>query len=585
MAVKFKVGDLVWAKMKGFPAWPGKVIEPKSDIKRPSNKKPHQFVYFFGSENYAWMPEESLLHYASNKEKATPSSRVPKGFKEAVEAADDELKLRPAEEQERELPSIDEELAQIFPTKKKSTPQKDYSREPLSGKKSNLTKKGIVGRKSESSKEMKSPPVRQKREKSLNKVEKKPAESTTKQTKPRNRDNFRKSITKRPYSPTSDSKKTPVAQKRPKVSNSISPQAKTPIYASTNSATSDAPRERGFQDAFDFPDDEEIEVPSTTTSNSVAVSSSTQIEENLLINKGVFTSSKGVVPTPLRIGFLGLGIMGQGMVMNLLRSGHEVIVWNRTNLKCKEFVKAGALRGTSPSDVIQSSDITFTCVSDSLAVRDIVFGNQGVLQGITKGKCYVEMSTIDEETVQDVAEAIMARGGVFLEAPVCGSRVPALEGQLVILTSGDRKLYDDCFSCFEAMGKKSFYLGNEVGTACKMKLVNNMLLGCVMSSLSETMALAEKVGLDQEDLTEILSLGSLSCPTIIHKCQAIMNGKYDPHFPLQHQQKDLRLALGLGDRVEQPLHMASAANEMYKRSRNLGYSEADMSAVYKSCCS
>ncbi|KAK6172506.1 hypothetical protein SNE40_016142 [Patella caerulea] len=551
MAVKFKVGDLVWAKMKGFPAWPGKVIEPKSDIKRPSNKKPHQFVYFFGSENYAWMPEESLLHYASNKEKATPSSRVPKGFKEAVEAADDELKLRPAEEQERELPSIDEELAQIFPTKKKSTPQKDYSREPLSGKKSKT----------------------------------KPAESTTKQTKPRNRDNFRKSITKRPYSPTSDSKKTPVAQKRPKMSNSISPQAKTPIYASTNSASTDAPRERGFQDAFDFPDDEEIEVPSTTTSNSVAVSSSTQIEENLLINKGVFTSSKGVVPTPLRIGFLGLGIMGQGMVMNLLRSGHEVIVWNRTNLKCKEFVKAGALRGTSPSDVIQSSDITFTCVSDSLAVRDIVFGNQGVLQGITKGKCYVEMSTIDEETVQDVAEAIMARGGVFLEAPVCGSRVPALEGQLVILTSGDRKLYDDCFSCFEAMGKKSFYLGNEVGTACKMKLVNNMLLGCVMSSLSETMALAEKVGLDQEDLTEILSLGSLSCPTIIHKCQAIMNGKYDPHFPLQHQQKDLRLALGLGDRVEQPLHMASAANEMYKRSRNLGYSEADMSAVYKSCCS
>nr|KAG5699644.1 hypothetical protein BaRGS_005092 [Batillaria attramentaria] len=151
--------------------------------------------------------------------------------------------------------------------------------------------------------------------------------------------------------------------------------------------------------------------------------------------------------------------------------------------------------------------------------RGVVFGNQGVLQGISKGKCYVEMSTVDEETVQDVADAVMARGGTFLEAPVCGSRVPALEGQLIILTSGDRKLYDDCFSCFEAMGRKSFYLGNEVGTATRMKLIHNMMLGTMVAGLAEGMALAEKVGLDQEDLAEIFSLGSLNCSTINFKSQ------------------------------------------------------------------
>lgn len=95
------------------------------------------------------------------------------------------------------------------------------------------------------------------------------------------------------------------------------------------------------------------------------------------------------------------------------------------------------------------------------------------------------------------------------------------------------------------------------------------------------MAMAEKVGLDQEDVAEVLSVGALSCPTVIHKSQAILSQRYDPHFPLQHQQKDLRLALLLGDKVEQPLYVASAANELYKKARRLGYGESDISAVYR----
>ncbi|KAL8561584.1 hypothetical protein ACOMHN_024820 [Nucella lapillus] len=160
-------------------------------------------------------------------------------------------------------------------------------------------------------------------------------------------------------------------------------------------------------------------------------------------------------------------------------------------LQTKEFSKAGALRGNTPADVVNSCDITFSCVSDSIAVRD----------------------------------AVMARGGTFLEAPVCGSRVPALEGQLIILTAGDRKLHDDCFSCFSAMGKKALYLST------------------------------------------------------------ILNRRFDPHFPLQHQQKDLRLVLSMGDSVEQPLYIAAAANELYKKARQLGAGEEDTSAVYKATSS
>lgn len=317
------------------------------------------------------------------------------------------------------------------------------------------------------------------------------------------------------------------------------------------------------------------DTPSPTVKS---VSSATQIEETLL--RSMATPNAGASPTHLKIGFLGLGIMGQGMVMNLIRSGHEVTVWNRTSSKCRDFIKEGALKKNTPADVVQACDVTISCISDPAAVKDVVFGNCGVIQGITNGKGYIEMSTIDEETIKDVREAIVLRGGRFLEAPVCGSRVPALEGQLVILVSGDRKLYEDCHSCFEAMGKRTFFLG-ETGMATRMKLVVNMMLGTVMASLAETMALAQKAGLEQEDVAAILAMGPLASTTVSYKSQAIMNNKHDPHFPLQHQQKDLRLALDLGDRVEQPLYVAAAANELYKKARRLGYGESDISAVYR----
>ncbi|CAG5126083.1 unnamed protein product, partial [Candidula unifasciata] len=503
------------------------IVEPKENIKKPGNKKVVQFVYFFGSENYAWIQEENIYRYPEYKSKYEGSSRIPKGFKEALEAIENEHQALLASGKLEDLPSVDDEVTLMHP--KSPSPDRDASL-PASAKK--------VAKKMKEPKEGKEPQNRKSKLKSP----------------------VRKGVgTKRPSS--SGDAGTPSSTKK--------------FFMSKNSKPADQEGstrgDESMRESFHF----------THMMGSADISVSTKLEEYDEVESEEKISSKTVIPTPLRIGFLGLGIMGQGMVMNLLRSGHEVTVWNRTATKCREFVKAGALKGNNPADVVQSCDITFTCVADSTAVRDIMFGNMGVLDGISKGKCYVEMSTVDEETVQDVADAIMARGGAFLEAPVCGSRVPALEGQLLILCSGDRKLFDDCYSCFEAMGKKSFYLGNEVGTATRMKLIHNMILGNMVASLGEGMALAEKVGIDLEDFSEVLSLGSLSCRTINHKCQAILNGRFDPHFPLQHQQKDLRLVLGLGDSVEQPLHLAAAANELFKKARRMGFGEGDVAAVFK----
>jgi 3-hydroxyisobutyrate dehydrogenase len=136
-------------------------------------------------------------------------------------------------------------------------------------------------------------------------------------------------------------------------------------------------------------------------------------------------------------------------VKNLLNSGHTVTVWNRTTEKVRDFLEAGAKEALTPSDVIAESDITFSCVSDPQAAKDLVFGNCGVLQEINTTKGYVEMTGIDSDTSQDIAEAISLKGGRYLEAQIQGSKSQAQDGTLVILVAGDRSLFDDCQSCFQ----------------------------------------------------------------------------------------------------------------------------------------
>merc|ERR1719158_1239560 len=217
-----------------------------------------------------------------------------------------------------------------------------------------------------------------------------------------------------------------------------------------------------------------------------------------LVTSSQTLREKDIQPSKLNFGFLGLGIMGSGMVKNLLNSGHTVTVWNRTAEKVRDFLEAGAKEALTPSDVIAESDITFSCVSDPQAAKDLVFGNCGVLQEINTTKGYVEMTGIDSDTSQDIAEAISLKGGRYLEAQIQGSKSQAQNGTLVILVAGDRSLFDDCQSCFQAMGKNSFYLG-EVGNSSKMNLVLQTIMGVTLAGLAEGMALADRAGLQQTE--------------------------------------------------------------------------------------
>uniref|UniRef100_H3CXX2 Cytokine-like nuclear factor N-PAC n=1 Tax=Tetraodon nigroviridis TaxID=99883 RepID=H3CXX2_TETNG len=288
-----------------------------------------------------------------------------------------------------------------------------------------------------------------------------------------------------------------------------------------------------------------------------------------------------VTPTDKRIGFLGLGLMGSGIVSNLLKMGHVVTVWNRTAEKCDLFIQEGARLGRTPAEVVSMCDITFSCV-DPKAARDLVLGPSGVLQGIRPGKCYVEMSTVDPETITELSQLVTSRGGRFLEAPVAGSQQLSNDGMLVILAAGDRTVYEDCSSCFQAMGKTSFFLVlGEAGNAARMMLILNMVQGSFMATVAEGLTLAQATGQSQQTFLDILCQGQMASTFVDQKCQNILQGNFKPDYYLKHIQKDLRLAISMGDMANHPTPMAAAANEVYKRAKALDQSDNDISAVYR----
>ncbi|XP_040566392.1 cytokine-like nuclear factor N-PAC isoform X1 [Lepeophtheirus salmonis] len=503
----FRFGDPVWAKMKGFSAWPGKIDMPPDGMKRPAMRKIMHCVFFFGTHDFGWILDSDLKPYQEFK-KALTSNKKSNSFLKAINEIEEFIanggksSVLPQDDEEED--TIDEEAE-----------EKDAEFDALFNKKKTKVPKKRMSSLSSKTDSSKKPRLKPSNGKKSNR-------------------SFDPSLEERDFS------LPPLSNHTPKKSAS----AAVSSFLDRPSAL-----QRPASPSFDV----------TTSSQTL--------------------KEKDIQPSTLKFGFLGLGIMGAGIVKNLLNSGHHVSVWNRTSEKCEEFVKVGALKALTPADVILDSDITFSCVSDPQAAKDMVFGNCGVLTEISSTKAYVEMTGIDADTSQDIAEAICLKGGRYLEAQVQGSKQQSNDGTLVILAAGDRTLFDDCQSCFQAMGKNSFYLG-EVGTASKMNLVLQLMAGVTLAGLAEGMALADRAGLQQRDVLEVLELTGLSCPLIIGKGKAIIEGGFPTNHPLQHMQKDLKLSLNMGDQLEQPLPLTASANEVFKHAKRLGYGDHDTSAVY-----
>ena len=281
-----------------------------------------------------------------------------------------------------------------------------------------------------------------------------------------------------------------------------------------------------------------------------------------------------------KFGFLGLGIMGSAMASNLVKAGYDVTVWNRTADKCTPVTKLGAAQGASPADVVRNSDITFAIVSDPAAAEALCFGPNGVLEGITPGKSYIDASTVDPSASIKIGNHITEKGGRFLEAPVSGSKKPAEDGTLVFLCAGDQTLYREALPALDIMGKKSFFLG-DVGTGAQMKLIINMTMGIMMTALGEGLSLGQAVGLDPADVLNVIKETAIQNPVFQFKGPKVIEGDFTTAFPLKHMQKDMRLAVQLGKDHQLDLHSAAEANALFLKAIEAGCADDDFSAVYK----
>ncbi|XP_070811464.1 cytokine-like nuclear factor N-PAC isoform X2 [Pituophis catenifer annectens] len=538
--VNLRLGDLVWGKLGRYPPWPGKIVNPPKDLKKPRGKKCF-FVKFFGTEDHAWIKVEQLKPYHAHKEEMIKINKG-KRFQQAVDAVEEFLKKGKGKDQASSHNSAEEK------NRRNSSEERGKQSVGEEKHKAGLSERKPKKRASSVSSERGSKPPLKRMYKQSPRKRGRPPKDEKDTTIPES-STVKKMMTgtmagfKWPQSVSE-----PVKDGDPHFHHFLLSQTEKPTvcYQAITKKLKVCEEETG--------------------------STSIQAADSTAINGSI-------TPTDKKIGFLGLGLMGSGIVSNLIKMGHTVTVWNRTAEKCDLFIQEGARLGRTPAEVVSTCDITFACVSDPKAAKDVL-GPSGVLQGIRPGKCYVDMSTVDADTVTELAQVIVSRGGRFLEAPVSGNQQLSNDGMLVILAAGDRGLYEDCSSCFQAMGKTSFFLG-EVGNAAKMMLIVNMVQGSFMATIAEGLTLAQVTGQSQQTLLDILNQGQLASIFLDQKCQNILQGNFKPDFYLKYIQKDLRLAIALGDSVNHPTPMAAAANEVYKRAKALDQSDNDMSAVYR----
>ena len=281
----------------------------------------------------------------------------------------------------------------------------------------------------------------------------------------------------------------------------------------------------------------------------------------------------------MKIGFIGLGIMGSAMAANLIKAGYDVTAWNRSADACHLLAGMGATIAASPRAAAENTEILIAMMANPDAVQAVRNGDDGIIAGLSPGKGFIDMSTVDAETAQESARLTHAAGAHFLEAPVAGSRKPAEDAALTIMAAGDRQLYDRALPLLEKMGRKILYLG-ATGNATRMKLANNLVMAGMLTALCEGMALASKSGLDTAQLLEVLDSGAVSNPMFRLKGSLIAaQSEFPAAFPLKHMQKDLRLALRLAEEVGLPLFATATVNELFKSALAQDLGDSDFAAV------
>ena len=279
-----------------------------------------------------------------------------------------------------------------------------------------------------------------------------------------------------------------------------------------------------------------------------------------------------------RIGFIGIGLMGQHMARRVLLGGYPLTIWNRTKDKAGPLLDAGAAWADSPRAVAQVSDMVITMVTDSAASERVACGPGGVLEGAHPGLVLIDMSSITPETSRAIAERAVACGVAMLDAPVTGAPRVAADGKMGIMVGGPRETFEHCRPLLQTMGVKIVYAGLN-GMGSTLKLVNNLILGVAIHASAEALVLAAKAGLDPQAVIEITSVGGARTGAMETRGPRMVKRDFSPHFSVNNMYKDLSNVVRLAEECGVSLPVTGAAREILRAAKSQGKGELDSAVV------
>lgn len=282
----------------------------------------------------------------------------------------------------------------------------------------------------------------------------------------------------------------------------------------------------------------------------------------------------------MKVGFIGLGLMGKPMAKNIYKAGFPLVVFNRNPEKTKEFEKLDIPVAKTPQELASEVDVVITMVTGPEDVKDVLLGKEGVVHGGKPGLVVIDMSTIGPDAAQEIAQELIKSDIGFLDAPVTGSTQRAIGGELTIFIGGKEEVFQKVKPVLEAMGKDIHYMG-PIGSGQAIKLVNNLMVAISIEALAEGLLLGENFGLSREKITQALDNAPVISPMLRMKVPNMIKGEFPKAFSMANMSKDLKLAQAMADKLQTNLPVLKEVEGLYQKGLEEGLSEEDNSAILK----
>jgi 2-hydroxy-3-oxopropionate reductase len=282
----------------------------------------------------------------------------------------------------------------------------------------------------------------------------------------------------------------------------------------------------------------------------------------------------------MKIGFIGLGIMGKPMSKNLIKAGYELIVVDRNQAAVDEVVAAGAKSAATAKDAAEQTDIIITMLPNSPHVKEVVLGANGVLEGAKKGSVFIDMSSIAPLVSRELAAKLAEKGVEMLDAPVSGGEPKAIDGTMSVMVGGKQNVFEQCYPVMKAMAGSVVRTG-EVGAGNVTKLANQVIVALNIAAVSEALVLASKAGVEPDLVYQAIRGGLAGSTVLDAKAPLMMDRKFDPGFRINLHIKDLANVLETSHEMGVPLPLTAAVMEMMQALRVDGMGDADHGGLVK----